>query len=224
MRTQYSARASFRADVVHPGKRPLGGPWKRVVDVTVGGIALITLTPTLLASAGLIRLLLGRPIIVAEERIGYKGKTFNCYAFRTTVSNVNSGRTPIAWRPYQQATLWAKAFGQALRASGLEQLPRLFNVVRGDMSLIGPRPIGERELLQYRVQVPEYFSARPGLTGLWCHVDWRRSRLGVERYYVRYWSMRLDLALLLKTIFPNSSIRGIALESRRAMGARRDLT
>src|SRR5262245_49692896 len=95
MRIQYSARASFRPDVVNDTdeRTPLGGSWKRIIDIAFGGIALITLTPLLLVSGGLIRLLLGRPVIVAEERIGYKGRTFNCYAFRTT--NQNCGRAAL---------------------------------------------------------------------------------------------------------------------------------
>ena len=98
----------------------MGGPCKRVFNVIVGGIALITLTPILLVSAGLIRLLLGRPIIVAEERIGYKGRTFNCYAFRTTDKNTNCGLATVTGRPNCEGVCWAHAFGQALRASGLE--------------------------------------------------------------------------------------------------------
>ena len=224
MRTQYSAGKYFSPDVLGdpPEQTPVGGPRKRVFDVIVGGIALITLTPILLVSAALIRLLLGRPIILAEERIGYKGRTFNCYAFRTTDQNTNCGRATVPGRPNSEGMCWANAFGQALRASGLEELPRLLNVMRGDMSLIGPRPIAGRELQTYRGHVPEYIFARPGVTGIWRHVDWHRSRLAVDRYYVRYWSMRLDMALLIKAIFANSSKREV--ESKRATAGRRDLT
>ena len=226
MRTKYSVRTSFSPDVLDdpPEQAPLGGRWKRVFDVTVGGIALITLTPILLVSAGLIRVLLGRPILVAEERVGYKERTFNCYAFRTTDQNANCGQAAVTWRPNWVGVFWASSLGQALRASGLEELPRLLNVVRGDMSLIGPRPIAGSELLTYRVHVPAYFFARPGVTGIWRHVDWHRSRLAVDRYYVRYWSMRLDLALLIKAILANSSKRDVGLENKRATAGRRDLT
>ena len=174
--------------------------------------------------AGMIRLLLGTPIIVAEERIGYKGRTFRCYAFRTTDENITHSRGVLRWRPYFQVSFWADAFGQALRASGLEELPRLINVVRGDMSLIGPRPIAESELLKYSVKVPEYFFARPGVTGMWRHLDWRRSRLAVDRYYFRYWSMQLDLALLIKAIIAPSSKGAAGFDSKRVTAARRHLT
>ena len=226
MRTQYSLRTSPPPNRVNdpPEQTPLGGPWKRAFDVTVGGIALITLTPILFAIAGLIRLLLGTPIFVAEERIGYKGRTFRCYAFRTTHENTNRGQDARRWRPCFQGSFWAEAFRQALRASGLEELPRLINVVRGDMSLIGPRPIAGSELLRYSAKVPEYFFARPGVTGIWRHVDFRKSRLAVDRYYFRYWSMQLDLALLIRAIFPTSSGSPVRLESKRVTAARRDLT
>jgi exopolysaccharide production protein ExoY len=224
MRTQYSLRTS-PPDIVNnpPEQNPLGGPWKRSFDVTVGGIALMTLTPMLLTIAGLIRLLLGTPIIVAEERIGYKGRRFKCYAFRTTGENTNRGQDAL-WRRRPYFSFWVNAFGQALHASGLEELPRLINVVRGDMSLIGPRPIAGSELLKYSFKVPEYFFARPGVTGIWRHADWHRSRLAVDRYYFRYWSMRLDLALLIKAICANSSNSTVGLEGRRVTAERRHLT
>jgi exopolysaccharide production protein ExoY len=186
----------------------LGGIWKRAFDIAISGIAVIVLTPILIATAGLIRLLLGRQVVVAEERIGHRGRPFACYAFRVMPLDYgpsldqDEGGRPVA-------KSWPGILGQALRASGLEKLPRLFNVLRGDMSLIGPRPIATNEILRYQLQAPEYFSARPGLTGIWRHVDRRRvgatprPRLAIDRYYVRRWSLRLDLALLLKAIVAN---------------------
>src|SRR5262245_57746954 len=130
MRTRYSARTSSLPDVVgDPSERsplggpsersPLGGPLKRALDVAVGGMVLITLTPILLVTAGMIRLLLGRPVIVAEDRIGYKGRTFKCYAFRTTERNTDCGRADLGQWSYSQGMFSANGFGQALRASGL---------------------------------------------------------------------------------------------------------
>src|SRR5262245_41202481 len=94
MQTRYWARTSCLPDIAGnpPEQSPLGGPWKRAFDLSVGGIALITLTPILLGTAGLIRLLLGRPIVVSEDRVGYKGRTFKCYAFRTTDRDSDGGR------------------------------------------------------------------------------------------------------------------------------------
>ena len=96
---------------------------------------------------------------------------------------------------------------EVLRLSGLDRLPQLFNVARGDMSLIGPRPITVAELPCYRVRAAEYFTARPGLTGLWrlTRVDdpYGQTRIALDRCYVRRWSMGLDMALLVRAIFPN---------------------
>jgi exopolysaccharide production protein ExoY len=212
MLTISSVRASPGAIGQPPKRFPLGGPWKRVFDVTISGIALIVSTPILLASAALIRLLLGKPIIVAEERIGYKGRRFNCYAFRT-----HHNRVSTAW--WVSTKRIARYLGEALRASGLDKLPRLVNVVRGEMSLIGPRPVAASELTRYRVQLPEYFFARPGVIEIWRYVDrrrldTRRACLAIDRYYVRYWSMRLDLALLIKAIF-DCSRRDVGSENDR---------
>ena len=200
MLTPSSVRTAARV-VGQPLKRfPLGGPWKRLFDVITGGMGLMVSTPILLATAALIRLLLGTPIIVAEERIGYKGRRFNCYAFRTNHNQAGSKRI-------------GRYLSEVLRTSGLDKLPRLFNVVRGEMSLIGPRPIAASELTRYRVQLPEYFFARPGVIETWRYVDRRqldmaRSDLAMDRCYVRNWSMRLDLALFVKVIFACSSRDG----------------
>src|SRR5262245_54136869 len=138
MRTRYSVRTSSLPDVVGNAseRSPLGGPLKRAFDVAVGGMVLITLTPILLVTAGLIRLVLGRPVIVAEDRVGYKGRTFKCYAFRTTERKTDCVGADLGQWPHFQGMFSANGFGQALRTSGLDELPRLFNVVRGDMSLI----------------------------------------------------------------------------------------
>jgi exopolysaccharide production protein ExoY len=188
-----------------PQRAALGGLWKRVFDITIGSMAIIVLTPILLATAGLVRLLLGKPVIMAEERIGYEGRAFACYAFRTTAA------TTKEWRSLCEGSdgYWASVLGQALRTVALEKLPRLLNVLRGDMSLVGPRPITANELRK-RGQAQEYFFARPGLTGLWRHVGRRvlctpGGHSAIDRYYVRYWSMSLDLALLIKAISANRS-------------------
>ena len=180
----------------------LGGFRKRVFDIAISSIALIVLTPILLATAGLIRFLIGKSVFVTAEWIGFGGQAFAPYQFRSTVWNCEEASTA-------QFSLndrsWADDLGGALRASGLDKLPLLFNVLRGDMSLFGPRPIMANEVTCYRKVMPEYFSARPGLTGLW-----RRSRalnhgrpatqMALDRYYLRCWSVWLDLGLLFRTI------------------------
>src|SRR5262245_9490522 len=190
----------------------LGGFWKRAFDLTISTMGLLVLTPIFLLTAGLVRLLLGKPAISADVRIGYGGRAFACYVFRgndwapenclaqgssgfVTDTGPASGRLSYGRR--------AQGFGRVLRASGLDKLPQLLNVVQGDLSLIGPRPIAASERLQYRTQLPEYFIARPGLTGLWrqqCDQTPRLSPLALDRYYIRHWSLRLDLSVSMAAI------------------------
>src|SRR5262245_53797271 len=135
---QVSARFALDEE---PQRSVLGGIWKRTFDVAIGAIAVVVLTPIMIATAGLVRVLLGTPVIVAEERIGYKGRPFAHYTFRT-VSNATEEFIHKNWHCRQNAnTRQADVLGQALQTSGLEKLPGLFNVLRGDMSLVGPRPI-----------------------------------------------------------------------------------
>ena len=166
----------------------LGGLPKRTFDVVAATIMLVPLAPILVAIAILIRLLVDKSVILSQERIGLRGRTFASYRFRTAIGD-GKDRT--------------EHLGNVLRASGLDQLPQLFNVLRGDMSLIGPRAIEVGESSRYLEKAPEYFTARPGLTGLWRHAEtrsfrWPTRRMALDRYYVRHWSMGLDLALLIK--------------------------
>jgi exopolysaccharide production protein ExoY len=173
----------------------LGGLPKRSFDILIAITALVVQTPIILAVAVLIRILMGKPVLFTQERIGFKGRTFTHYEFRTTVENGVGGLDRLA----ADHVLWAENLGEALRRSGLHKLPQFFNVLRGDMSLLGPQPILIHQLQRYLAHAPEYFTARPGLTGM-RHSN-GRTCLSLDRHYVRHWSMRLDLALLMKTIF-----------------------
>jgi exopolysaccharide production protein ExoY len=172
----------------------LGGLAKRSFDIMIAGTALVVLAPIILAVAVFIRILMGKPVLFAQERIGFKGKTFTHYEFRTTAENGESGLNRLA----ADHVLWAESLGEALRRSGLYKLPQFVNVLRGEMSLVGPRPILVHQFQRYLDQAPEYFSARPGLTGM--RQDNGRTCIAIDRHYVRHWSMRRDLALLMKTI------------------------
>ena len=157
----------------------------------MAGIGLLVLMPIMLVTAVLIRLLVGEPVILPEDMIGFGGRVFVAYKFRTKVGNAS-------------ANLWAEYLVEALRRSSLDKLPQLFNVIRGDMSLVGPRPRAADELLHCFTQAPECLLARPGLTGMWQvygrNRDNHRTETALDRYYVRHWSMRLDFALLNNAI------------------------
>ena len=181
----------------------LGGVRKRALDIVIAGIVLIMLAPILLVTGGLIRLLIGKSVIVKKQWVGFGGRVFDCYHFRTTAGASEDGNFELVWRNdhYPVASL-----GSALKTSGLHKLPLLFNVLRGDMSLIGPRPIVTGEFWRHCEQMPEYFTARPGLTGLWRHsrslsLRRRTSELALDRYYLRNWSVELDFSLLIGAIF-----------------------
>jgi exopolysaccharide production protein ExoY len=172
----------------------LGGLAKRSFDFLIAITALVVQTPIILAVAVLIRILMGKPVLFAQERIGFKGRTFTYYEFRTTVENGEGSLDRLA----ADHIRWAESLGEVLRRSGLHKLPQFFNVLRGDMSLVGPQPILVHQLQRYVSHAPECFSARPGLTGM--RQANGRTCIAIDRHYVRHWSMRLDLALLMKTI------------------------
>jgi exopolysaccharide production protein ExoY len=169
--------------------RPVGGLAKRATDVALATLALVLLAPMLVLIAALLYVGFGRTVLVAQQRIGFAGRRFTAYVFRTTP---NDGVWNLAGEPTLTACLVS-----LLRDSGLDRLPQLVSIVRGDMSFVGPRPIS----LDRSGHVhPDYFLARPGLTGM-CRTD-RFGRLGylkraaMDRYYVRRWTMWLDLVVL----------------------------
>jgi exopolysaccharide production protein ExoY len=199
----------------HVAERPLGGLTKRAVDLVLALVLLVLGAPILLLVAALIRLLMGGPVVFGHKRVGYQGRQFVCYKFRTMARNAqvlldqHLAANPGAAREWCATRKLANdprvtPLGHILRKSSLDELPQLFNVLRGDMSLIGPRPIVADEVARYGRHARFYFSARPGITGMW-QTSGRNSvsylaRVARDRYYVRHWSLWLDLVLLIKTI------------------------
>jgi len=176
----------------HLSLRSLGGPWKRAFDVVMAALAFVVLMPLIFLTAILVRLFAAEPVIVSEQLIGLGGRTFVGYKFRIPVAAEGSSR-------------WVECFAEVMRRSGLDQLPRFFNVLRGDMSLIGPRPRAMAECWNHFARAPECLLARPGLISIWqsCSATCsdQRTEIALDRYYVRNWSIRLDFALLSKSIF-----------------------
>jgi exopolysaccharide production protein ExoY len=168
----------------------LGGVRKRAFDVVMAGIALMVMMPIMIVTAVLIRWLIGEPVVLAQDMIGLEGRVFAGYKFRTATGNAKG------------ANLWAGWLSEALRGSSLDKLPLFFNVLRGDMSLVGPRPRATGEPHNF-ARAPECLLARPGLTGMWQGYSQKRCtqpEIALDRYYVRRWSMRLDFALLHNAI------------------------
>ena len=197
------------------GQQPLGGLPKRVLDVTIASIVLVLLLPMMLMVTALIRLFMGGPAIFAQERVGLGGKVFTCYKFRTMVTNGEEvlrrhlDARPDAAREWKETRKLTNdprvgCLGNILRKSSIDELPQLFNVLRGDMSLVGPRPVVPDELAYYGRHARAYVKARPGLTGVWQISGRNRlsyaARVAKDRHYVRNWSLAVDLAVLIKTI------------------------
>ena len=194
--------------------RPLGGILKRTCDVIGSLLAIILLSPLIVFTYALVRFFIGAPALFAHRRVGFNGASFTCYKFRTMILNSEEALAQHLANDQKAAREWYEtqklrddprvcSFGKILRKSSLDELPQLFNVLRGDMSLIGPRPIVPSEIKRYGRYVCDYLKARPGLSGLW-QVNGRNSlsyseRIALDRYYVRRWRLSLDLEILLKT-------------------------
>jgi Undecaprenyl-phosphate galactose phosphotransferase WbaP len=156
----------------------------------------------------------GGPIIYKHRRIGRDGRTFECMKFRTMVPNAEQVLRNLLEAHPELKVEWVRdhklrndprvtGIGCFLRRTSLDELPQLLNVLRGEMSLVGPRPIVREELLRYGRNVRDYIAAKPGITGLWQvmgrnDTDYRR-RVVLDTYYVRNQSLLLDVYILLKT-------------------------
>jgi exopolysaccharide production protein ExoY len=161
----------------------------------VASAALTLAVPIMLVAMALIRILMDGPVISAEPRIGFNGKAFSCYKLRTIARERQKTRNRLDYSRME----W---LDYVLRTSGLSELPQLLNVLRGDMSFVGPRPIGPDEIGHYGSSSRWYLKARPGLTGVW-QASGRSSdaaRIACDRYYASRWSLWLDLALLIRTV------------------------
>lgn len=200
---------------IHGPARGVGGSVKRAMDVMLALTALVLLLPLLLLVALLVRLTTGSPIMFAHTRVGRGGAPFKCYKFRTMVADADEVlERHLAANP-EAALEWAATrklrkdprvtpLGQALRKSSLDELPQLVNVLRGEMSCVGPRPIVHEELAHYGSCAAAYLAARPGLTGSW-QVSGRsnlsyEARVALDHEYVRNWSLWRDVVIILRTI------------------------
>lgn len=195
--------------------RPLGGRAKRLMDIGIAVTALVLAMPLMLAVALLIKLVCGGPVLFSHRRIGFNGSAFRCYKFRTMAVDAEQRlQAYLACNP-QAAEEWRQSrklkrdprltvLGNMLRKSSIDELPQLFNVLRGEMSCVGPRPIVADELRRYGSVARDYLRTRPGLTGLW-QVTGRDSvdyagRVSLDAEYVRNWSIGADLLILVRTV------------------------
>ena len=183
-------------------------PLKRGFDIVAAGIGLLLFLPLLLLVMGLIRLESPGPSVFRQRRTGYRGRVFTIYKFRTMTVTEDSGEIRHATKGDARVT----AIGALLRRLSIDELPQLVNVLKGDMSIVGPRPHALAHDEYYGALIPTYaarFRARPGLTG-YAQVNGFRGeirdargmsdRVAADNSYIEAWSPSLDLAILVRTI------------------------
>lgn len=171
---------------------------KRALDLAAAGTALLLLSPLLIAVATAVALKLGRPVLFKQDRTGLRQRRFQIYKFRSMLDARDANGQPLP----DEARL--TSFGNRLRALSLDELPALLNVVRGDMSLVGPRPLLHHYLERYDREQLRRFEVRPGLTG-WAIVNGRNAisweeKFAFDVWYVDHLSFALDIRILLRTI------------------------
>ena len=170
---------------------------KRFIDLTLSTIGLLLISPLILALFIIVRLNLGSPVLFSQERPGYQGKSFMMYKFRTMTDerDSNGDLLPDSDR--------LTPFGKFLRSSSLDELPELFNVLKGDMSLVGPRPLLMRYLDRYTPEQARRHEAKPGITG-WAQINGRNAidweeKFKLDVWYVDHISLLLDCKILFGT-------------------------
>jgi exopolysaccharide production protein ExoY len=194
---------------------PLGGLAKRAFDIAVAATAILMLAPLMIGVAVLVRLTSPGAVLYGHTRIGFGGKSFRCWKFRTMVTHgdivlANHLRDNPDARAEWQATQKLRQdprvtpLGSVLRKLSVDELPQLFNILSGEMSIVGPRPIVTDEVRRYGPSLGHYLRARPGLTGLW-QVSGRsdlgyRRRVLMDRCYASRWSLLADIGIILRTI------------------------
>jgi exopolysaccharide production protein ExoY len=195
----------------------------RVFDVVVAVLGIIFLLPLLIVIGVLVFAFDPGPIVFAHRRVGRGGKLFNCYKFRSMATNSAERLKELLETDEAARAEWAlnhklvndpriTGIGGFLRKSSLDELPQLFNVLTGDMSFVGPRPIVEAEAEKYGRYFETYCRVRPGITGLW-QISGRsltsyRRRVVLDVAYVRSKSLTLDLKILFYTVPSVLLVRG----------------
>lgn len=196
-------------------KMALGGGIKRSLDVVLSLIGILILLPLFLLVSAALKITSPGPVLFGHARIGYAGESFRCWKFRSMVTNGDD----VLARHFEQNPAeryeWetnrklkndprVTRLGKVLRAYSVDELPQLINVLLGNMSLVGPRPVVKDELEIYGPQAEIYLSTRPGITGLWqtsgrSDVGYSQ-RITLDTEYVNNWSIWRDFKIMFKTI------------------------
>jgi len=185
---------------------------KRLFDFTLSFLALIIFSPIILATAILVCVFLGSPILFTQQRPGYKGRPFFIYKFRSMKHGFSEDGNSLT--DAERLT----RFGHLLRSLSLDELPELFNILRGEMSFVGPRPLLMEYLPLYSPEQARRHDVVPGLTG-WAQVNGRNAldwstRFKLDVWYVDNWSFWLDIRIILMTIWKVFSREGVNQEGQ----------
>jgi undecaprenyl-phosphate galactose phosphotransferase len=189
---------------------------KRIFDITVSFVGFVFALPFLLLIAGIIKFSSKGPVIFSHKRIGKNGKEFQAYKFRTMYKDAREKLDEILKSNPEAKKEWGRNFklkndprvtpiGRILRNTSLDELPQIFNILKGEMSLVGPRPVVAEEIEKYYGTFKQYYySVKPGLAGLW-QVSGRSDtdydfRIQTDVWYVQNWSVWLDIIILFKTV------------------------
>jgi lipopolysaccharide/colanic/teichoic acid biosynthesis glycosyltransferase len=189
---------------------------KRGLDVVGAALGLVVLSPVMAAAAVAIRATLGAPVLFRQVRPGLGGRPFTILKFRT----MRAPRPGEVWYLTNEQRLGR--VGRFLRASSLDELPELWNVLRGEMSLVGPRPLLVHYLETYTPEEARRHDVRPGLTG-WAAVNGRhalrfKDRLALDVWYVDHWSLALDLRILARTVLQVALRRNVTTSEDLSLG------
>lgn len=187
----------------------------RAIDVTTGIIAIIVFAPVLLLVALCIYVNNPGPVLFVQRRIGRNGQVFNCFKFRTMVVDAEARLAHLLANDPAARELWDRdhklrddpritSLGRFLRKSSLDELPQMFNLVIGTMSIVGPRPIVHAEVERYGRRFIDYCSVKPGITGLWqvsgrSNTTYRR-RVAMDVAYSRKRSLGLNIKIIVMTL------------------------
>lgn len=212
----------------HPQRQPWQRVVTRVVDLVGALVVLLVTWPVLVAAAVLIRAEDGGSVLFRQQRVGRDGVPFTLYKLRTMVEDAEDRLVDLRDANQRAGGPLFKMdddprvtrMGRFLRASSIDELPQLFNIIRGDMRLVGPRPALEEEVAEFSPRLQRRCVVKPGITGLW-QVEARDdpsfwSYLRLDLYYVENWTLSLDIAILLATV-PVVLMRGVAA-ALRALG------
>jgi len=197
---------------LHRGHVPeIGLMLKRIIDLMVSSLALLVLSPLLVAAAIAVKLDSGGPVFYSAERIGKKGRRFRCVKFRTMTRDAESRRAEMMHLNERDGVLFKitndpriTRVGRILRKYSLDELPQFFNVLKGDMSIVGPRPPLASEVEEYKLSYLRRLDVNPGITGLW-QVQARQdpsfdNYISLDVHYIENWNLWLDFKIMVRTV------------------------